>query len=67
MSRNLAQQPTHSALLDGARAEAEVRVEIVAGEATDEQRVAYKRFMDWYRAKIVIAQQGSIEIESPPQ
>ena len=31
----------------------DVRIEIIEGAATPEQRAAYKRFMDFYKAKII--------------
>ncbi len=32
----------------------EIEVKIVEGETTPEQRQAYRRFMEWYRARIVL-------------
>lgn len=39
--------------LDVVAEESGVLVEVLSGELTQEQRAAYHRFMDWYKAKIV--------------
>jgi len=31
----------------------DIQVEIINGEATEEQKIAFKRFMDWYKAQTV--------------
>jgi hypothetical protein len=33
--------------------ENDIQVEIIRGETTEEQRAALRRFMEWYRVKIV--------------